>query len=70
MEVSTEQAVLNNISYWEAKLTLNDLHNSQHGLNEVELIQNQADPTKVSTGYDMVYRWGEADIDSLINLIS
>ena len=58
LEVSTEQAVLNNISYWEAKLIVNGLHNSTHGMSEVELIQNEADPTKVMSGYDMVYPIG------------
>jgi hypothetical protein len=59
IEVPTEEATLKDVSYWEIDLTVNDLVGSAlDGYNEVELVQNEIDPAKTATGYDMVYPIG------------
>jgi hypothetical protein len=56
IEVSTEEVVYNNISHWEVELTTNP--GQPNSFNEVELVQNEIDPDKVSLGYDMIYPVG------------
>jgi hypothetical protein len=57
VEVPTEQAVLNDVSYWEADFIINP-GQTDNSISEVELIQNEINPTLVLGGYDMVYPIG------------
>ena len=56
VEVPTEEAVFKDVSHWEVELKANASASAY--MKETELVQNEINPNKVNSGYDMVYPIG------------